>query len=703
MSELTVPRAPTTVGRSATVRFEDPGTGQMAAQFGNRLLEFGTALENDRLDREMSRIKVDMTKDLGQLRLQVEDMGDPDAAGQAWDQGMARIRDSYLTSQGDNGRPRVDPKNRENFGLAFDDLSNSHALALGGRFMALRQSQRAATYYEYTNVASAAAASADPGTRDQLYADYDAETDKQVAAGTLSPEDAAVKKREFRQTTENTGAIGALADDPAGMIEAIDAGEYATLDPETRARYRVSAQAELDRRAAAAAKDAEAKTKERSAQIDKRLGDIINIAGNGRVAVDEAWLNSPEVKGSAKYNEAQAAIALRNEIPGLAMMTLPQLDTLIAEEAKKPLTAPYQADRLKVLQTQRSAAADGWRTDPIAFAKKSGLPVPDLPDFDAANPDAYAEAVAARVTFGLGLKDQGYTKDVAYLDLSEQAAIKKALATTTDPAARAALAGALTGAVLQRKGDPAQIAALAEDPVLSWAGDMLARGVGNQPLAAEMVEGQQALQAKTVALPPINARRAAIAPQIGSVLSAIPGGNDSQAKLMAVADAIYASRVRPTDANEPLDEEAYQQAWHEAFGGTGQFGTSKAAGGIQEVNGALTILDPGIRVADIDDTLMQLQRQIYFERPGTNAVDLSGQSRRWPKSSQDALRGATRTGGLPQIGDQPLTNDDWGNATFVARGPDSYAVILNGDAVADSSNGDEFRFSMKRLLAEYGR
>ena len=61
MSELTVPRAPTTVGRSATVRFEDPGTGQMAAQFGNRLLEFGTALENDRLDREMSRIKVDMT------------------------------------------------------------------------------------------------------------------------------------------------------------------------------------------------------------------------------------------------------------------------------------------------------------------------------------------------------------------------------------------------------------------------------------------------------------------------------------------------------------------------------------------------------------------------------------------------------------------------------------------------------------------
>ena len=170
MSELTVPRAPVTVGRTATIRHESPGTGELAAAFGNRLLAFGTALEADRLDREMARLKVDMTRDLGELRLQVEDMGDPDAAGAAWDAGVASIRKNYLTGTGENGRPRVDKKNEGNFGLAFDDLTNTHALAIGRRGLALRQSQRAATYYDYGNVAAAQAVTADPETQAQMIA-----------------------------------------------------------------------------------------------------------------------------------------------------------------------------------------------------------------------------------------------------------------------------------------------------------------------------------------------------------------------------------------------------------------------------------------------------------------------------------------------------------------------------------------------------
>lgn len=62
------------------------------------------------------------------------------------------------------------------------------------------------------------------------------------------------------------------ADDPQGLIEAMDAGDFANLDPETRARYGVRAQSEIDRRAAADQRANKAAAKERSAQIGEKLG-----------------------------------------------------------------------------------------------------------------------------------------------------------------------------------------------------------------------------------------------------------------------------------------------------------------------------------------------------------------------------------------------------------------------------------------------
>lgn len=704
---LTVPFAGTSAGRAAQPEAPQASPlGGMMADFGNQMLAVGTALENDRLDREMSRLKVDMTRDLGNLRLQVEDMGDPDAAGAAWDQGMARLRDSYLNAQGDNGRPRVDPKNRDNFGLAFDDLSNSHALSLGGRFLALRQSQRAATYYEYTNVAGAEAARSDPSTRDQLYADFDAETDKQVAAGTMTPEQAAVAKRGFRQSTENTAAISAAAEDPTGMIEALDAGEYAALDPETRARYRVSAQAELDRRAAAATRDAEAQARERSAQIDKRLGEIIDIAGNDRVAVDEAWIESPEVKGSARYNEAQAAIALRNERADLSSMTVPELDAMIADEAKKPVGAKFQTERLKVLEATRAAAAEGWRKDQIAFARKAGLPVPNLPEFDAANPAPYADAIAARVTFGQGLKERGYTSDTVYLDQEEQAGIRKTFASTTDPAARATLAGTLTAAVLERGGDPNQIQALADDPVLGWAGGMLATGAGSQALAAEILSGEAAMAAKNLTLPPVKDRMEPAFAHIGTLFADMPGGEERQAQFTAAADALYAARVRRTDPNGAIDEDLYKQAMHEVMGGTGTVGGKTARGGIQDVSGRSTIVDPGISAADFDGTFDAMRTQIGFEQAGLEMTAGVKAMHKWPASAATALTAASRSRGLPTVGGQVLSVDDLNGASFIWVGRDAYKLVLGiggGVEAVDSTSGQPFVFSLTRLMREYGQ
>lgn len=704
MSELTVPRAPTVVGRTAAERFEPPvGPGAVAA-FGNRLMEFGTVLEEDRLDRQMARLKVDMTRDLGALRLQVEDMGDPDAAGAAWDQGLADIRQRYEGGTDDRGRPRVDRKNAESFGLAFDDLANTHGLALGGRFLGLRQSQRAATYYEYGNVAGNAAAGADPGTRDHLYSEFDAATDAMVRAGALTPEQGAVKKHEFRAQTEGTRAIDLARNDPGAMIAALDAGEFSHLPPETQAEWRGRAEAEAARRATADQKAAEATAKERAAQTDANLQAYIDMSGHdGAIGIEVDWAD-PEVQASPLYGQAMAAAELRRERPDVAFYTPAQLREAIAAERADPKESKWATERQKVLEDQLATATDGWRTDPVAFARDSGFAVPALPEFDPANPQGFADALAARVTFAKGLQEQGYTDRIALLDREEQAALKDALAVTADPAQRAALAGTISGAVMARGGNPALIEGLAADPVLAWAGGGIARGAIPQALATEILAGQQAMKEQNVVMPPYNKRLQPVFNQIGTLFSGQPGGDRRQAQLMAAADALYARRAGQLDPDANFDEDLYKQSLHEVMGGTGPFDSDTARGGVQKVEGRLTILDPGINAADVEDTLAALATQtIYETTDGGMSPELKA-SRPWADSAPAAWAKASRTGGQPVINGEPLTADDLADLTIEASGADTYLLILgDGSPIADSATGRPFQFSLKALMREYGR
>ncbi len=712
MAELTVPRAPAILGRTANVQYETPQFGGAAAELGSRMFEAGTALENDRLDREMSRLRVDMTKDMGDLRLQVEDMGDPDAAGAAWDQGISTIREKYATGTNDRGRPMVDPKNAENFDLAFDDLSNSHAYALGGRFLALRQSQRAATYYEYEQVAQNQASAADPTTRDQLYADFDAETDKMVAAGTMSPEAAAKRKQDFRQTTVNSNAIQRLQEDPEGLIEDIDAGELDTMGPEAKARYRTQAQAEMERRAAAAQKASETAAKEWGAANDERVRGLRDISTAGRMPKDAAYLDTPEARKSKYYDEAMAARDLARETPDFAMKTPDQLAAMIAEERKKPLAGAYQANRLKVLEEAHDKAVDGYRTDPIGYAAKNR---PDVPTLDLSNPEAVAQQIKARVTFGRDLVSEGYVdadpnsvSRVPLLSKAEQADLTELVKGTKNPAERLSLTSGIVAAVVERGGDPMQIEALAADPVLSWASTGSATGVIAPATAAQMLRGQEAIDAGVVVLPPESQRLDPVFTQVEDLFADVDGGAGLQAQVMKAADAIYASMIQRTDPNAPINGELYQQALHLAFGGTGTVNTSSARGGIQMVNGRRTFLDDGISPAMIDNAVGSLRRDLVPAKQGHGVGAMSG-SDRVPDRPARVLAAAARgtaEGTLPTINGQPLEPDDWAEATFVAVGPDRYALLLahGGGVQATAGETDQpFTFSMKALLSGYRR
>lgn len=700
---LTVPKAPISAGRAAdtTVRYQNPGPEM--AQLGQEMFQMGALLENDRLDRQMSRLQVGMTRDLGTLRQQVEAMGDPDVAGAAWDQGLTELRNSYMTGVDENGRPRVDEKNAENFNLAFDDLSSRHGLAIGGRTMALRQSERAATFMDYERTAAIEAARTDPDTRAQIYATYDSEADKMVANGIWSPEQGATNKMAFREETQNTGAIELVTADPARFLELNAAGAYDFLPPERAASYAVQAQGRLDAMTAAEARQAEAARKERAAKIDTRLDQIIDIVGDDRVAVDEAWLNSAEVKASPKYAETMAAIALRDEQPGIATMTPAELDAAVAAEAARPVGQPFQTERLKVLTAARDKAREGYSTDPIAYARTAGLPVPDLPELNAEDPAAFVEGVAARVTFGRELQQDGYTNAPAIFDQDEAASVKAALTVEQDPADRARLAGALVASVRQRGGSPSQLANVFDDPVLSHVGGFIAAG-GNAGLATEILRGEQVMAQGNVVMPPVADRMAPVFDQIGVLFADIPGGEAQQATVTAAADALYAVRQRRIDPTGDIDEDLYSQVLHEVMGGTGAFGSSDARGGVAEINGRLTMLGRGVSAEDVEVTVDAIERDLTpapLLRARANAVD------RTPSRAAEVLTKAGRTGGVPAINGVPLTADDWDGASFVAVGPDRYAIMLDvadGKQASDSTDPETpFIFSMKDLLRGYGR
>lgn len=142
------------------------------------------------------------------------------------------------------------------------------------------------------------------------------------------------------------------------------------------------------------------------------------------------------------------------------------------------------------------------------------------------------------------------------------------------------------------------------------------------------------------------------------------------------------------------------------MGGTGTVGSGRARGGLQEVNGRLTILDPGVNAEDITGAVDALRVQMGYEALPSGMPAGVKESRKWPASSGAALEAASLSGGLPTINGAALSPDDLKGATFVSVGRDSYALILpigEGVQATDSTTGQPFVFSFRRLMREYGQ
>lgn len=710
---LTVPKAGLIAGRAARAGQVVPNAGAEIAQMGDGVASAATAIENDRLSREAQRHQVDLTKDMNDLRLELEQIGDPDVLDEQWGLRVAALRKSYFATPNENGDTRVDPKNYERFGLAFDDLANRHGSAMGQRVMAGRFAQREATWVNYQHEAVNSGANADPETRDGLLASGDAMIDELVTNNVIDAATGAKRKLALRGDMNNASAISLIGSDPQAYLDLAASGEFDGLGGEAKARYGVQAQKALDRQAATAATAAEKANKVRDKETDAKLDDVIAISGAGRTSVNEAWLNSPEVQGRPKYAEAMASIALREEQPSFDQMTVADLDVLITAERGKKLSEPFQAERLKVLEETRTARADAWQKDAVGTGRAQGIPTPSLPQYDPNNPAGFAAGLDARLTHAQWLVEKGYTDQIQLFDADDLAALKPHLALDADPKDRANLATILTNTM--GVDAPKMAARMGADAAFVYSTNLTAQGAPADTVS-DIMAGSQKLAAKTVQIPTHNKFVAEFGKQTEGMFLEQP---ELAPQILASAKALYAQSGASDDPAE-IDTEVFATALQRALGGEADTNGQLTVGGLQtfDVRGTwggsgddyAIPLPVGVPAAGVNTALDQIEADLskrwVRDHKGTTGPDTGSYS----SPSLERLAAASISGAAPNFGDPEAADFDpaetFSNMRLGAywkggKPSDTYVFYAErgGRKVfLYDTEGKVFRISLKQLL-----
>lgn len=705
---LTVPRGGTFAGRAPEIRIAAPDYGDTLAQFGDLVQEKAARMQDAQRQITQRRTHLDITRDLGQARLELEQYSDPEAIDQDWPQRVADIRKKYL-EPGPDGQPRYDAETGAALDLVLTELSDRHALALGGKAIGLRQSQQDAEWVTLQADISAQALSADPETLEAILEVGEAEIDSRLDRGTISPEQAAQEKVTFRQGIYSGRANQLAADDPAAFLTAADAGEYDVLGAEELSRRRVAAQGELTRRAAAETKAAEAALKAQNTAISKRLVDMTGLMSEGFKVTDEDFLNDPQVQQSPDYPAARAAQTLRDEQPGIRMMTVGELDAQIAAEMARPVAHQYQTERVKVLKTWRDEAATRGNTDFVAMAQDARMSVPELPAFDPANPAPFAQGLEARIGFDAWATEKGHTRTQAIVSVAEKAALKPVLDPKADPTAKVALARSMLAA---SGGKTDRLATVLEiDPVFARATRLLG-STRNSALAEEMLRGQQKDALGTVSLPTDKA--------LGTAFDAITAGAfdanpKAKAEVFAAARALYADSATSIDPDEAAaaglgdgETDMFSAAVQRVLGATSDPSGALSIGGLQRLNDQPVYLPPGVSVDQLestwDDLGKQLRGMVRMDLYGTRDFGFPGDSATAPDRLR-ALTAASINQTAPDLGKDPAAR--WASVTPQRVGESNVYELRythNGRSYTVPEVGDQlgraWRFTLSDLMRE---
>lgn len=714
---LTVPQGGVIAGRSADTAVNRPFEGGAALEgFGQAMMQVGRSIKADQDQLQTQRTQLAVTREMGQARLEVEQIGDPGQIGPAWEARKAEIRARHLKLD-DKGNPTIDPAQAEAFDLMLTDLDNKHALALGEKAINLTRSQREAAWVDMSGEIAKDALTADQDTFTSLVDLGLTAIDNRAAAGLISPEQAATEKQTFREGLYKNRANARIETDPAGFLTDAESGIYDGLGADALANGRLAAEKELARREAEASKEAERQTTQRNTAIKARLGDMASIAKDGRKASDEAFLALPDVQAAAAADpevaaalaEVEAARALRDELPGLRQMTPAQMKAEIAKEEAKPLDMPYQTERLKVLRQWQSDLETKWNTNKVDAARAAGMAVPQLPAFDATDPAPFAEGVAARLSYDTALKSQGYGNAPGLFGTEEKAQIDAVIDPKADMAPKLALAEALAGAT---RGKPETVLrGMAADPAFNHATMMLAV-TGDRELSRQILSGAQKDALGTVNLPAEK--------QMTAIFDQITGGiyednPKAKAQVLAAARAYYANSAAGTNPDgadsvisfmdDTAAQDAYRIAVQRVTGATPDANGELTVGGVQDVRGMMTTLPPGVSVRAVERAFDVLDDDLsgpgFF---GGNMMASSQQSALRPNDPMLRFKAASLDGSAPDLGSDPQA---WLRQTYLVQVQgDVYELHYSKDgrsypvrSADGNAKGSAWRFKLSGVIS----
>lgn len=436
--------------------------------------------------------------------------------------------------------------------------------------------------------------------------------------------------------------------------------------------------------------------KEWSDEQKVKLNTIISAAEEDRHAADEAILDDPAIwrEHPELAREAAAKVALRGAIPGFMGKTPAERSAILRNEKERAVGDEWELDILNAMEDSDEAATELANDDFVAYAEKH-MPEkpPQLPAdmSDPASAQQTIDALEARKDWAIGAVRQGYTAAPVFFSKQERDAMSPVFGKGADPAVKAAAVTAVTAAFGASTG--AALGELKADDVSRHVGGLMGAGVSSA-VGQKAIYGQQLIDEGVVMIPTKATNVSAISPEVAA---ALPPGAALQGRVLRTAQAIYASSARGIDSNSEEAAELMATAVQEALGYE-QRSAQRTTGGVQEVNGMMTLLPPGITPDAVHNGMVSALGQTGYGRGG---ADQPADPARWGGN------------GVPSWAGRPLTKGDLDSARMVPITTKSgdivdgfyrMEIIAPGGAVTDVENedGDAFIFNMRTLAKGKG-
>lgn len=427
-----------------------------------------------------------------------------------------------------------------------------------------------------------------------------------------------------------------------------------------------------------------------------KLNTIIKAAESDRHAADEGILDDPSVwaEHPELARQAAAKVSLRDMIPGFMGMPPAERAAIMKNEKARAVGEEWETDILDAMDDADETATEMANDDFVAYAEKH-MPdkPPELPQdmSDPANAQQTIDALEARKDWAIGAVRQGYTTAPVFFSKAERDAMSTVFGAGADPAVKAAAVTAVTAAFGVSAG--AALGELKADDVSRHVGGLMGAGVSTA-VGQKAIYGQQLIDEGVIILPPKAVSVASVSPEIAA---ALPPGASLQGRVLKTAQALYASSARGIDATSDEAAELMASAVQEALG-LEQRSAQRTTGGVQEVNGMMTLLPPGVTPEAVETGM-------------ESALGKAGVGR----GGQDRPADPARWGGngVPSWAGRPLSKSDLANSRLVPITTQSgeivdgfyrMEILAPGGAITDVENesGNAFIFNMRTLAKGQG-